>query len=267
MSEKRGDKGDGKPPGNAGSRGPAKIPGKEALRPALPKRFYKSAAIAPHEGGYAVLLDGRVIRTPLKRILALPSEALAVAVAEEWRCQREVIDPASMPLTRIANSAIDAVAEEMEAVAADIAAFAGSDLICYRADAPDGLAERQGAAWNPILAWAEDMLGLRLMLGAGVMPVEQPAELRRSIHAAVSGESPLRLAAIHVVTTLTGSALLALALARGQIAPETAWAAAHIDEDWQIEQWGPDAEAAERRAFRSREFEAACRILALAKGP
>lgn len=262
MSETTGDEGGAHGNGNGKPKKPEKVLGKEPLRPALPKRFYKSVAVAPHERGHAILLDGRLVRTPLKRVLALPTAALAEALADEWRGQREVIDPATMPLTRIANSAIDAVADQMDDVAADVAAFANSDLLYYRADTPEGLAERQRESWDPIVAWAERELDTKLVLAAGVMPVEQSPELRRAALAAVTGDDPLRLAALHVLTTLTGSAVLALALARKQIEPDAAWAAAHVDEDWQIEQWGPDAEAAERRAFRKREFDAACRILA-----
>jgi chaperone required for assembly of F1-ATPase len=264
-----------------GNRGP-RIPGKEALRAPLPKRFYKSVSVTAHSGSgtlaradegvrpgvpdtthYQVLLDDRPIKTPRKRRLALPAEAIAEAVAAEWRQQRETIDPATMPLTRIANSAIDAVADHMSEVAADIAAFAASDLLCYRAEAPLELVARQRAAWDPVIAWAETALGTRLVVASGIMPVEQPPSLRTGVLRLLAGAGPFRLACLHVLTTLTGSALLALAHGAGRVSADEAWAAALIDEDWQIEQWGEDSEAAARRSFRRAELEAAARMLAM----
>jgi chaperone required for assembly of F1-ATPase len=252
--------GKGKETGGSPARGPI---GKEAARAPLAKRFYEEAAASKTEEGCLVLLDGRPMRTPGKRRLAVSSIALAEAIAAEWGAQEAVSDPATMPLTRIVNSAIDGVAERTDEVAADIVAFAESDLLCYRAEGPPELADRQGAAWDPVVAWAESVLGARVSLAAGVMPIEQPTELRVAIGSAVGGLDPLSLAALHVMTTLTGSALLALAHARGRLTSEEAWAAAHVDEDWQIEQWGADSEAAERRAFRRGEFAAASLILEL----
>ena len=274
-----------------------KILGKEALRPPLPKRFYKVVAVeqvsdppgqtpgnrsCPIEhrtpsvaggvrpGGsdtsqptFHILLDGRAIKTPRKRLLALPARALAEAIAAEWDAQSAVVDPATMPLTRIANTALDAVAEHMTEVAADIAAFAGSDLMCYRAGAQHDLAERQAVAWDPLLEWARHELGLRLNTSIGVVHVAQPEKTPSSVLAAIGDFDTFRLAALHVMTTLTGSAVLALACARGRVCPEEAWRAAHIDEDWQIEMWGEDQEACDRRAFRLGEFQAASRLLAL----
>jgi len=241
----------------------AKIPGKESLRPPLPKRFYKSASVTPRDGGFAVLLDGRSIKTPKKKSLVLPTEALADAIAAEWSAQSERIDPDTMPLTRIANTAIDAVADHMREVAADIVAFAASDHICYRASAPEGLVARQKALWNPVLGWARDVLGAGLSLAEGVIHVAQPKEALARIESALEALDPFRLACLHVMTTLTGSALIALAHARGKLNLEDAWAAAHVDEDWQIEQWGKDAEADARRMKRFAEFEAASRMMSL----
>jgi chaperone required for assembly of F1-ATPase len=241
----------------------AKIPGKEPLRAPPPKRFYTSVSVAPREGGFAVLLDGRGIKTPKRKDLVLPSRALADAVAAEWTAQTERIDPGTMPLTRIANTAIDAVADHMREVAADIVAFAGSDLLCYRASAPEGLVARQKALWSPVLDWARDVLGAGFSLAAGVVHIAQPKEALARIAAALEALDPFRVACLHVMTTLTGSALLALAHARGRLNLEDAWAAAHVDEDWQIEQWGRDAEADARRVKRFAEFEAASRFLTL----
>ena len=264
-------------PGFARGKERAKVPGREALRAPLPKRFYKSVTVAAanlppplcirHDGeggrGYCILLDGKRVKTPKKRELALPDRALAVAVAAEWAAQGERIDPATMPLTRIANTAIDAVADHMGEVAADIAAFAASDLVCYRAAGPEGLVARQAASWDPVLDWAEWELGVGFMLAEGVNPVAQPPQMLARIAAALDGLDPFRLASLHVMTTLTGSALLALACARRRLALQEAWAAAHVDEDWQIEHWGVDAEAKARRRYRLSEFEAAGRMMEL----
>lgn len=233
-----------------------------AMRAPLPKRFYKDVTSKPQDNGsWAVLLDGRAVKTPGKRQLALPSEKLAEAVAEEWRAQKTVIDPGTMPLTRIANTAIEAVVDQMDDVAADIVAFAGSDLLCYRAAGPEALAARQSAAWDPIVAWAASDLGARFVLAQGMMPIEQPIQALERIAEAVRPLDAFQLSGLHVATTLTGSALLALAVHKGRLTAAEAWAAAHVDEDYQIEQWGPDEEAADRRAYRWQEMQAAALML------
>lgn len=238
-------------------------PAQRIDRPALPKRFYKDVATRQQEGGgFAVALDGRPLRTPAKQPLALPSSELAEAVADEWRAQGVEIDPASMPLTKIVNSALDGVTGREAEVAADIVAYAGSDLVCYRADAPAELVARQAAAWDPVIAWARDSLGARFVLAEGVMPVAQPPEALEAVASALEGKSALWLGALHVMTTLTGSGLIALGHVRGALPAEAAWAAAHVDDDYQIEQWGEDAEAAVRRALRRAEFMAASRLAA-----
>ncbi|MGE0023472.1 MAG: ATP12 family chaperone protein [Hyphomicrobium sp.] len=242
---------------------PKKILGKEPLRAPLLKRFYKAAAVEERDGRYAVLLDGRSIRTPGKRELALPTEALASAVAAEWQAQGEHVNPATMPLTRLANSAIDGVADRKDEVAGDIAAFAASDLLCYRAEAPEALVRRQAEAWNPVLAWASRELGADFVLRAGLMPIEQPPEAVRAVLSALSGIDAMSLAALHVLTTISGSALLALALWRGHLAVDEAWSAADVDETWQREQWGRDEEAEAHAAARRAEFEAASHCLRL----
>lgn len=233
---------------------------KDALRAPLPKRFYKQACAAPAEGGFGIELDGRPVRTPGKRLLVVASQPLAQAIATEWSQQGNEIDPATMPLTRIVNSALDAVAVHAGAVAGDIGQFAGSDLLLYRAESPVELVARQASAWNPVIAWARGRLGADLRVTSGVMPVAQSETVIGAVSRLAEKAGPLRLAALHVMTTLTGSALLALAHAEGLLGWEEAWTAAHIDEDWQIEQWGEDGEAADRRAARRREFEAASRI-------
>lgn len=243
-----------------------RLQGKNTMRPALPKRFYKIAEVGVHaaaEGttSYGISLDGRAVKTPKKRVLSVPTQAFAGAIAAEWSRQGTHIDPATMPLTRIANTAIDAVAEMMAEVAADIVQFAGSDLLCYRAEGPQALIARQAAAWDPVLAWAQKDLGTRFVLAQGVLPVEQPPRSLAAMASALQRFDAFELSALHIITTLTGSALLALAHARSFLASEAMWAAAHVDEDWQIEQWGADDEAQARRALRAQEFEAAVQVL------
>lgn len=233
---------------------------KAAARPSLPKRFYKDVA-ADHQG--TIALDGKPVRTPGKAPLALPTRALAEAVAQEWRAQGERIDPETMPLTRLANSAIDGVAGREQGVIDDILAFAGSDLLCYRTQGPRGLKEAQGKQWDPVLAWACETLGAPLALAEGVMHVEQPEASLARLREQLESRDAFSLAALHVLTSLSGSALLALAVALGRLSPEEAWAAAHVDEDFQISQWGEDAEAKARRETRWRDFAAAARMLKL----
>ena len=233
-------------------------------------RFYAHAGVerdAARPDAFAVLLDGRGVRTPKKGRLAVPSRALAEAIAAEWNGQGERIDPRSMPLTRLANTVIDGVVGREVEVRADVGKYAGSDLVCYRAEAPAALAARQARAWDEVLAWARRDLGACLGLAAGVMPVSQPREALDAVAKVLAQLDPYRLAALHVMTTLTGSVLLALAVVKGRLDAADAWARAHIDEDWQIERWGEDAEAAARRRERWREMEAAARLLALLNQP
>ena len=240
------------------------------LRKKLPKRFYKQAEAVETPDGFGLALDGRPARTPGGNALATPVKELSEAVAAEWNAVAEFIDPTAMPITRIVNSALDGVTRETDAVAAEIVKYAGSDLLLYRAGDPASLVKAQANAWDPIIAWAREAFGARFVLGEGVMFVTQPDHvdpaMRRAVAQAV-GNGPtrvLRLAALSVLTTLTGSALLALAVALGRLDLREAWGAAHADEDFQMAAWGQDAEALERRARRWTEAEAAGRILALA---
>jgi chaperone required for assembly of F1-ATPase len=232
---------------------------------ARPKRFYRTAAVDGIGPPFRVLLDGRPVRTPARKELALPSRALAEAVAAEWQAQGEHVDPTTMPLTRLANTVLDGVTGREAEVRAEIARYAASDLVCYRASAPHEreLARRQAAAWDPVLAWARDELDAHLGVGQGVLHVPQPQAAIDAIEGVLAQLDPFALAAHHVMTTLTGSALLALAHAQGRLSLEEAWAAAHVDEDWQISQWGEDAEAKARRGRRWAEMQAASRLLAL----
>lgn len=236
-----------------------------AGKPAQPaqKRFYKAVGITGESGGFGIALDGRTVRTPARAPLIVPSRGLAEAIAGEWEAQGEHIVPASMVLTKLANTAIDRVAGRDQAVAADIVAFAGCDLLCYRADAPERLAARQGGAWDPVLTWAARRLGSHFVCVMGIVHHPQPKPALDALARELEPQSPLRLAALHTITTLTGSAILALALMDGAIPPDEAWAAAHVDEDWQIEQWGADEEAESRRAARRAEFDCAVRLLEL----
>jgi chaperone required for assembly of F1-ATPase len=245
---------------------PIIVPGREVRSKSLPRRFYKIVDVGPPDPatGHAILLDGRIARTPSRRELRLASERLARAVASEWAVQQGAIDPALMPLTRLVNTAIDGVSLRMAEVAADVAKYAGSDLLCYRADYPEGLADRQRLLWDPVLAWIADEYGTTLAVGSGLMPITQSAEARQRIAAAIEPLDPLRLTALHVMTTLMGSALLALAVLGGRLTPEAAWEAAHVDEDWQIDEWGEDVEAMARRQRRWEEMLAAASLARLA---
>jgi chaperone required for assembly of F1-ATPase len=242
---------------------PAADPTESARRNmrALRRRFYTSAAVKETADGFELMLDDRPIRTPARHALAFPTRGLAEAAASEWNAQGEFIDPVCMPLTRLANTIIDGVTATTDAVAAEVAKYLGSDLMFYRATAPERLVARQHQLWDPVLEWARDALGARFLTGTGVMPLMQPEQALVAAGAAIP-RAPWPLGAVHAVTTLTGSALLALALARGAVTCEAAWTAANVDEDWNIEQWGADALALERRALRSAEMEAAARVLA-----
>lgn len=228
---------------------------------ALPKRFYTTVAIGEQPGGFGLLLDGRSVRTPAKSLLAVEDRGLAEAMAAEWSAQGDVIDAATMPLTRIVNTALDGVTGREGEIRDDIAKFAGSDLLCYRAEHPQELIDRQTDGWDPVLAWLVEATGARLRVTDGLMPVAQdPAEIAK-VRAALDDLDALGLTALHIVTTLTGSAVLALALRCRRLDADAAWRLAHIDEDWQIEQWGTDDEAMERRAKREKEMMAAALVL------
>ncbi|MFH6782608.1 MULTISPECIES: ATP12 family chaperone protein [Methylobacterium] len=237
---------------------------RQSAKPALPKRFYEEAGVAPAEDGFRLVLDGRPARTPARRYLAVPQAALAEALAAEWGAQGEFIDPARMPLTRLVNSALDGVSERREAVIDDLSAYAGTDLVVYRAGDPARLVAAQATAWDPVLAWAHEALGARFVLSEGVMHVTQPEASLQALRRAIAAvESPTALAGLHSMTTLTGSLLIALAVLHGRLTPQEGWTAAHVDETFQAEVWGRDAEAEARLDRRREEFEAAARVAAL----
>ena len=243
-------------------------PSEAARRSARPqrRRFYRSARVDEGAGTFPILLDDRPVRTPARRALEAPSRALADALAAEWNAQGEFLDPAGMPLTRLANSIIDGVVDAPEAVAAEIGKFLACDLLYYRADRPEGLVARQIQHWDPLMGWARDALGASFVLAQGINFVAQPEAALKAARAAIP-QHPWRLGAVHSITTLTGSALLALAVDAGRLSAQDAWTAAHVDEDWNMELWGRDELALERRRLRWAEMEAAASVLALLPDP
>lgn len=228
-----------------------------------PKRFWTTAAVVPTEGGFTVQLDGKPVRTPLKAPLILPTEALAQEIAAEWQAVQGKVNPATMPFTRMANSAIDKVATQFDAVADMLADYGGSDLICYRAPQPEGLTARQAQAWDPLLDWASTTLGAQLHPTSGVMPRPQPEASLQALRRAVQALTPFQLAAFHDLVALSGSLVIALAVTRGRLDAETAWDTSRIDESWQIAEWGEDEEAAEIAALKRADFLRADRFFAL----
>ncbi|HBF29960.1 ATP12 family chaperone protein [Rhizobium sp.] len=232
------------------------------MKKPLPKRFYTEATVAKVDGGFAVLLDGKSVKTPSRHGLVLPTHAAAELVCAEWQAQGEFINPASMPITRLANTALDAVAVSMGEVLDDIVRFSGSDLLCYRADGPQELVARQSAQWDPVLGWLTDNHGAQFLQTSGVIHVQQPQDAVDAFHRAVqSYNTVFALASLHLMTSLTGSAILALALADGHLSLEQAWTLAHLDEDWTDEHWGTDSEAEARRKARFVDMQAAYRVL------
>jgi chaperone required for assembly of F1-ATPase len=233
------------------------------MRPVVLKRFYEKASVAPAVAGYALQLDGRSARTPAKNALAFPTQAAAALAALEWAGQGATIDPAGMPITRIANSGIDGAARAMAETRAEIASYAETDLLYYRAGAPEKLAAAQVAAYDPVLDWVHEAFGARFILAEGIIHVRQPERSLAAIRAALEAvDEPIALAALHVMTSLTGSVLLALGVFRGAFSAGEAWRIAHVDEDFQISQWGEDDEAMARRAARWRDMEAAAALAA-----
>jgi chaperone required for assembly of F1-ATPase len=235
---------------------------RRSTRPHLRRRFYRNAQVDEDEGGFAIRLDGRAVRTPARRLLKAPTRALAQALGAEWNAQEELIDPLNMPLTRLANAIIDGVVDAPAAVAAEIERYLGSDLVLYRAEGPQGLVARQAQIWDPLVDWAGETLGARFVLAQGITFVAQPAAALAAASAAIPRD-PWRLGALNAITTLTGSAVIALAVLAGRIAAAEAWAAAHVDEDWNMDSWGRDALALERRAFHLCEMKAAALVLEL----
>ncbi|HEX8223587.1 MAG TPA: ATP12 family protein [Allosphingosinicella sp.] len=227
------------------------------------KRFYGQAAASPEEGGVSILLDGRPVRTPGRNLLRVPTEELAEAIAAEWNVQGEQLDPRSMPLTGLANAAVDRVEPDPAGFARSLAEYGESDLLCYRAEGPRSLVERQEETWDPLLAWARTRFEVEIETTAGIMHRRQPAATVERLGRAVAARSAFQLAGLSPLVTISGSLIVALALAEGAIGLETAWDAAMLDEAWQAEQWGADPLAAASLENRRREFEGAYFFLTL----
>ncbi|SLN27935.1 ATP12 family chaperone protein [Pseudooctadecabacter jejudonensis] len=218
------------------------------------KRFWTDVNVVPADGGFAVQLDTRPVKTPAKSALIVPTEALAEAVADEWRAVEDGIDPNVMPFTRSANAAIDKVATQFTEVADMLAAYGGSDLLCYRATHPDPLVARQAATWDPLLDWAHETFGARLLPTSGIMPVDQSQAALSALSAPLYLASPFQLTALHDLIALSGSLVIGLAVAQGRLGADEGWNMSRLDEIWQAEQWGADEEAEAAAAIKHTAF-------------
>jgi chaperone required for assembly of F1-ATPase len=227
------------------------------------KRFWKAVAVEPEEGGWTVMLDGRPVLTPARAPLIVPTEALAQAIGKEWQSVDGDIDPRAMPLTGLANGAIDRVAPEREAFAAGLSRYAEADLACYRAEGPRAFVERQEESWDALLAWARRRYDVDFATTCGLMHVEQPLATVERLSHALATLDPFRLAGMSPMVTVGGSLIAALAVLEKAIIAEEAWKAVSVDEQWQLEQWGADAEAGAALENRRREFLAGARFLQL----
>ena len=234
---------------------------RKAAKQEWPKRFYESVSVSEEDGAFCILLDGRPVKSPGRKSLTLPTRKAAEILGAEWDAIETNINPLLMPATRIVNTAIDGVSENKQAVLEDVVRYAGSDLLCYRADSPQGLVENQQNAWDPVLEWVEATLGSVFEVTEGLMSQAQPKETIAAFSNALKKhDAPVVIACLHTFTSLTGSALLAYALLEGRLTAEDAWKAAHVDEDWSISQWGEDYDAKVRRDQRWVEFEAANKL-------
>ena len=227
------------------------------------KRFWKVAEAAREEGGWGIRLDGRPLRTPARAPLLVPGEALADAIAAEWTGAGEAVEPRAMPLTGLANAAIDRVAPDPRAFAAGLATYGQGDLACYRAEGPAALVERQSARWDALLAWARRRFDVDFTVTKGVLPVAQPEATVQRLGHAVGALDPFRLAGLSPLVTIGGSLVAALAVLEGALGLEAAWEAVTVDEQWQLDQWGSDSEAELALANRRSDFSAAARFLEL----
>ena len=227
------------------------------------KRAYKTVVANRHDGGWGVALDGKPMRTPGKNPLTLPSEALAAAIAAEWDAQREEIHPATMPLTRLAATAIDRTPPQRALIVAETANYADTDLVCYRADHPPALMARQHAVWQKLIDWAARRYGAALAVTSGIVPARQPPATLGAFAAIVAAQDEFRLTALHNLTASCGSLVIALALFEGRLDADSAFEASQLDETFQIEAWGEDSEAAIRRRNIAADIEAAARFIAL----
>lgn len=229
------------------------------------KRFYKDVAVTRGEDGWSIALDARPVRTPARALLTLPTPVLAEAVAQEWHGQGDSVDPGSMPMTGLANAAIDHVATDPAAFAASVARYAQSDLLCYRADMPDALVARQAAAWDPLLDWARARYDVAFAVTQGVIPVPQPDETLSRLATAVLALDPFTMVGLSTLVTISGSLVGGLAIVEGDHDAQSVWHAAEVDEAWQVEQWGEDAQAAARSARREADFATAALFCTLCR--
>ena len=229
------------------------------------KIFWSDVDVAQDDAGFEVLLDGRGLKTPAKSALRVPTRGLAEGIAAEWRSLENKVDPDKLPLTKLANAAIDKVAVQSEPIIGMLAEYATTDLLCYRATSPIGLADRQEQIWQPLLDWFEKVHGVRLLVGCGVMPIRQPTEVLGACAKLLKNYSHFELAAIYDLIMLSGSFVIGLATADEKIAVSEAWSASRIDEDWQIQEWGEDEEATSLAATRQKAFECAAFVLTLLK--
>jgi len=227
------------------------------------KRFWTEASISEVDGGYAVLLDGRGVKKTKKTSLVVPTAALATAIAEEWDAQEGTIDPTSMPFTRSANAAIDKVTQQFDEVVNLLAEYGETDLLCYRADAPIELKQRQAEAWDPLLEWAHAEFGAKLSTATGVMFLEQPAASLDPLKSALLDQSAFQLTATYDLVSISGSLILGLAVCKDKISAQQAWDLSRIDELWQIEQWGEDEEATEVAEIKANSMRHAGRFFAM----
>ena len=227
------------------------------------KRFWTTVTVAEDRGGHAIALDGRAVRTPARAPLVVPTRALGEAVADEWRAAGERIDPRAMPLTGLSNAAIDRIAPDPAAHVAALARYGESDLVAYRAEGPASLVACQAHHWDPIIAWARGRFDIEVAVTTGIVYRPQPASTLARLHAAVASYDPFALAGLNPVVTVTGSLLIALALADRSIDADAAWAAGQLDELWLVEQWGAPELAAAARAARRADLEAGARFLSL----
>jgi chaperone required for assembly of F1-ATPase len=229
------------------------------------KRQYRLAAATNVESGWGVALDGKPLMTPAKRLLVLPSLALAEALAAEWQSQGDAVDPDTMPMTRLASIAIDLVAPRRPAILTELTNYAGTDLLCYRAEHPPELAARQQAIWQPLVDWAILRYDAPLVVTSGVIPVAQAPESLRAFAAALDAYEPMLLTALHAAVTACGSLIIGLALLEGRLDAEAAFAAAQLDESFQIERWGEDPEQTSRRAALRADIAAAAQFAELVR--
>lgn len=228
------------------------------------KRFWANVTVVEEaEGGWGVRLDGRGVKTPAKTALVVPTKAMAEAIAAEWQDQAEMVDPRTMPVTRSANAAIDKVASQRSEVIDLIAAYGGSDLLCYRVETPITLVDRQEEGWGAWLRWAKTSLGVELVSAKGVMHIPQDAKALATLHALVAGHSNFEIAALHDLVGISGSLVLGLAVSQGALDPEEGWRLSRLDEDFQAEVWGEDEEAVETAIRKKADFLHAHRFMTL----